>query len=359
MIGALTALRTWMRAGAFFPFDVYVDAHGALRIRSALGGAATRQAGLRIVRINGRDAGEVVTTMLQRMHGDSAAFRANLLGQRWWFFYWKMFGAPDAFALELEGGAHLQVAAARDMPVVLRDDASFERQFQFELLPGKAALLTIKAFAWTDKARYFAFTKDAFEQMRARGVQTLLIDIRANGGGDDDMWLDGILRYVASQRFRWGSSYVKRVLAGRAEPGQQVGDVVRGEITGWIDPEPAHPLHFAGRVVVLTGAASYSSAILFANTVQDFKMGVVAGMGGMARSRQTGGTQRMVLPNSGLTVSSPRLAITRPSGEASPVYMTPDLALEDDPLNPGAMIAAVLAHAAAANGAADQERRAR
>lgn len=337
--------------GAFFPFEVFIDAQGSPHIRSALGGGESAHAGARILRINGRDAGEVSAAMLALMHGDNEVFRANLLGQRWWFVYWKLFGTPDMFTLELDGGVRLHLAPARSEPVQLRDDASFERQFQFALLPGKAAVLTLKSFAWPDKARYFAFTRDVFAQLRAHGVQTLLIDIRANGGGDDDMWLDGIMRYVADKPFRAGASYVKRVLAGRAEPGQQVGDVVSGEISGWIQPEPAHPLHFGGRVYVLTGAATYSSAILFANAVQDFKLGVVAGVGGAARSRQSGGTQRVSLPNTGLAVSSPRLVITRPSGQSVPLLFEPTLALADDPRNPAAMIAAVLAHAAAASSA--------
>jgi hypothetical protein len=332
--------------GTFFPFEVFLDAQGAPHIRSELGGAATTLAGARIVSINGRDAKEVAAAMLERVHGDSQVFRANLLGQRWWFYYWKMFGKPAIFSLELEGGVRLQAAPTHSAPLLLRDEDSFDRQFQFELLPGKAAMLTLKSFAWPDKKRYLAFTEDAFEQMRALGVKTLLIDIRANGGGNDDMWIDGIMRYLAGTRFRWGASYVKKVLAGRAEAGQQVGDVVHGEISTWIAPEPDNPLHFDGRVYVLTGAATYSSAILFANTVQDFAIGAVVGEGGAARSRQSGGTQSLQLPNTGLMVSVPRLVITRPSGNDAPVLFTPDLLLADPPLNPRAMVDAVLAHAA-------------
>lgn len=331
--------------GTWFPFEVIVDAQGTPIVRRLLGGGPTGHAGARITRINGMDANEVAARMLDRVHGDTESFRRHLLGQRWWFYHWKLFGEPGAYATELENGERLRLAGVRTMPELLRDEAAFERQFQFKLLPGKAAYLKLGTFAWPDLEQYLAFTRDAFAHMRAAGVQTLVIDIRANGGGDDIMWIDGVMRYVADTRFRWASVYAKRILAGRpVEAGQKVGDVVRGEVTGWIAPALDEPLRFNGRLYVLAGAGTYSSAVLFANTVQDFGVGTLAGVGGTVRTRQSGGTQNVKLPHTGLVVSSPRLLFTRPSGSKEPLMLTPDLVLADDPFAPDAMVAAVLQH---------------
>ena len=64
--------------------------------------------------------------------------------------------------------------------------------------------------------------------MRDAGTRTLIIDIRANSGGDDDVWYEGIMPYIATKPYRNGSTYVLKIIEGRAKEGQKVGDVVRG-----------------------------------------------------------------------------------------------------------------------------------
>ena len=93
---------------------------------------------------------------------------------------------------------------------------------------------------------------------------------------------------------------------------------------------------------------TYSSAVLFANTVQDFRFGTLAGEGASVRSTQTGGVQKIALPNTGLVVWSPRFILARPSGERTPAWLTPDVSVTDDPLDPDAAVRALLATEASA-----------
>lgn len=333
-----------LKTGGYFPFEVALDERGDLRIVSLLGGGASRLAGARIVRINGQDVRLVVEELLARTHGDTPAFRAALLARRWWFFYWKLHGSPETYDIVVASGTPrtVRMAASRAEPVVLQDDASFEKQFGLTLLPNHAALLTVSSFAWPDEARYLAFTRDAFAELRDARVRTLIIDLRANGGGSDSPWMEGLLRYIADRPYRSGSRYTKRVLAGHQDEGQTIGDIVTGEITTWIAPDTGNPLHFSGRVYVLVGPSTYSSAILFSNVVQDYGFGAIAGSGAAVRARQTGGVQRIVLPNTGLVVSCPRFRITRPSGAADPEFLKPDTPLVENPRDPRATVDALV-----------------
>jgi hypothetical protein len=330
--------------GVFFPFEVHVTPAGEVLVRSQLGGAASPLAGVRIDSINGVDARRVSKELLARVHGDTPAFRAALLSRRWWFFYWKMYGATPDFDLVFNQGPseRRSVPGSSVQPEILAAADRFERQFSLELLPHRSALLTVQSFWWPDKPRFLEFTRDAFAKIRAAGVQTLIIDIRANGGGNDDMWMDGILPYVATKPYRWASGYRKKVLEGRQEAGQVPGDVVSGAVERWIQPEPAHPLRYAGTAYVLVGCSTYSSAVLFSNVVQDFGFGVVAGTGGCVRASQSGGVQRVVLPNTGLVVFAPRFVLTRPSGATAPEWMEPDVLVREDPLRARAAVEALL-----------------
>lgn len=330
--------------GGFFPYEVVVDPDGGLRIRAALGGAASPLAGTRIDRINGVPARQVVAELLERCHGDTAAFRADLLSTRWPFLYWKMYGAQANFELASADGRSLRAAAGATLPAYLDGQAAFDRQFRFELLPGDAALLTVDTFYWPDKKQFTDFTERAFAQLRAAKVKTLLIDVRANGGGNDDMWMDGILRYIADKPYRWASTYKKKVIKGRESATEKLGEVVDGAIDKWITPQADEPLRFAGATYVLVGRNTYSSAILFSNVVQDFGFATVAGAPGTARTRQSGGTQNFVLPASGLTLGVPRLIFQRPSG-ADAGLVRPDLLFADSAFDRRQLIEAVLAAA--------------
>jgi hypothetical protein len=122
-----------------------------------------------------------------------------------------------------------------------------------------------------------------------------------------------------------------------------VGEIVYGAIDSWIEPQPQNPARFAGSTYVLVGRSTYSSAVLFANVMQDFAFGTIAGSGGAARSKQSGGVYWLQLPHSGLALSMPRFVLARPSGSSAPALVTPDLPIMEDPFDSRSAINALLA----------------
>ena len=327
--------------GVLFPYEVHVSETGEIVIRSELGGSASALAGKRITQINGVPAARVAQALLALTTGETLALRAHLVSRRLWFYYWKVFGAPRAFDLVVESQP-LRVAGSAVLPASVQPPA-FDRLFQFEVLPGKTGLLTINQFQWPDREAFFAFTKDAFTKVQAAGVTILIIDIRENTGGDDDLWKVGVLPYIADKPFRNVSSYIKKVITGRASGSEKVGDVVHGFGDTWVAPDLANPLHFSGKTYVLVGRLTYSSAVLFSNVVQDFGFGQLVGAGGYARARQTGGVQSVVLPNTKLEISIPRFIADRPSGARDPALVHPDIVLPDSPFDRMELVDALLA----------------
>lgn len=331
------------QGGRFFPFEVSVSPDGAVVVTAALGGAATPYAGARLERINGIAARDIAESILARAHGDGPAFRAGVASRRWWLYYWKLYGAPTAYAIDIQGGPEaVRIDGSRETPLILADEQAFDRQFRFETLPCQSALLTLATFAWPDEREFFAFTRDAFARLEASGSKSLIIDVRENGGGDDSFWLHGVLPYLADKPYRWASTYRKRVLEDHRDEGEVVGTVATGELSTWMSPEPANPLRFDGTVTLLIGRSTYSSAVLLANVMQDFGFARVAGAGPAVRSRQSGGVQRSMLPHTGLVLGWPRFVLDRPSGEKSPALLTPDVVVADDPLRPGAAVEQLL-----------------
>lgn len=148
--------------------------------------------------------------------------------------------------------------------------------------------------------------------------------------------------YIATRPYRTGSTYRKKVLETSAAKGEVAGAVVHGEIATWHQPQVTNPLRFSGKSYVLIGPSTYSSAVLFANTVQDFGIATLAGTGGAARSAQSGGVKKFMLPNSGLAVWMPRFVLERPAGVRGDGLLRPDISLPQHPYRPQAQLDALL-----------------
>lgn len=314
-------LPDWRNQGAeaihqgigFFPFEIAINAGGYPAIVAALGGTATPLAGRRIMRINGQDARHVARSLLARMHGDTPAFRRALLAQRWWLIYSKLYGTPVAYDLVLEGARQpMRVMAGHALPAILQRDASFDRLFGCRVEAHGSAWMTVASFVWEDKARFFQFTHDCFAQIKAARSDRLIIDVSENGGGDDDMWKGGILHYVATKAYKQGSTYVERKASGA---------IAAGTVETPTLPAADEPLHFAGKMTVVIGPLTYSSAVLFANVVRDYGFGTLEGVGGAARTQQSGGVQSVTLPHTGLVLFYPRFVLDPPAGTIAPAYL--------------------------------------
>lgn len=322
--------------GRLFPFDVHVAADGELFIRSALNGEASALQGRHIDAIDGVPGRQISERLFAHINGDTPALQAALLSARFPFFYWKLFGDRQSYRLKV-AGVESVVEGRSDMPLAYAD-RSFEQLFRFEMPNARQAVLTVNQFYWREKSKFYDFTRAAFARMQAAGTQTLVIDIRANSGGDDDMWIEGIMPYIASKPFRNGSDYLLKVIEGRQKEGQKVGDVVHGSQSTY--PAPDNPLRFTGKVYVLIGPYTYSSAILFTNAVQDYGFATVVGTGGAARTTQSGGTQNVKLSRTQMGLVVPRFLLKRPSGAEGLVQ--PDVLIPEDPFRAATAVEALL-----------------
>jgi hypothetical protein len=329
--------------GTLFPFQVDVTPRCELSVHQDPGSAfLPGEAYARIRAVNGIPGNELCEQLMARVHGDTRVFRADLLSRRFWFFYWKLFGAPESYELTLEPGMPGGLEGTRRysgntrLPGLLDAEADFRRQFDLTLVAdatGKdadTAILSLRTFAWRNKDEVLAFTRQSFESLKRWSIRTLIIDLRDNGGGNDDQWIEGVMPYIATKRWRTASTYRKRVITPDASKGEKVGDVVAGQIENWYEPQPQNSLHFGGTVYVAVGPGTYSSAVVMATVFQDFGLGKVIGSGNSVRASQSGGTRRTTLTHTGLVVIAPRFVLTRPSGAKQPVLLDPDIALGAD-----------------------------
>jgi len=323
------------KGGTLFPFEVVFD-NNELIIKEKLNGKPSSLAGNAITKINGTPINKILEPLLKRTHGDSDNQRQAVLEKTFAIYYWMYFGEQKEFILDIKNSHHeihnISVKASND---IFYGDDSFESKFQFSVLDKKTALLTLNTFTWReDEDRVFTFFEKSFSEIKKQNLTHLIIDIRQNGGGDDNIWKKGILTYIADKPWKHASNYKVKILAGREDEGEKAGDVVTGELTNLSPVDDTNPLKFTGEVSVLVGPYTYSSSILFMNVIQDFKFGTLIGDKTGGKSGQTGGTQHKTLSNSKLHSVVPRFWIARPKGGKNLDLVTLDKVISYDKTQP-------------------------
>lgn len=316
--------------GGLFPFQVVFD-QDKLVIKSKTDGEASEFRGNEITHINGKRTSDFIQPLLQRTNGDSERFRKALLQRRLAEYIWLYYGDFESFDLTLTkyGKQQKRAFAASHAEFNLDDVEVFSKQFKFEILDESNALITLNTFNWGAKYKdVIAFLHNAFAQIQTKNIQHVIIDIRENGGGDDGIWIDGILPYIADKTWRTGSKNKFRVLKGRASEDRKVGDIIESENS--FREVDTSVKKFTGEVSVLISAFTYSSSILFANVIQDHQFGQLVGEATGGKSGQTGGTKALTLTNSKLKVVSPFFYLERPKGGDNHNPVEPDVVINYD-----------------------------
>lgn len=201
-------------------------------------------------------------------------------------------------------------------------------------IDGPVATLTMPTWSfWNSKFDWAAFIDESFARLQREKVPSLVIDIRANEGGDGAIGnrvLSHLIREPLSyQRLQNVSSYervpyalarhldtwdydffdrtgdVERISEGTAAGKFRV--MSRISAPGLITPA-ASP--YGGRTFVLVGAENSSATFVFADFVQRTRAATLVGQptGGNRRGLNGGELAWVVLPHSGVAVDIPLLA---------------------------------------------------
>lgn len=223
-----------------------------------------------------------------------------------------------------EERAHILAERYPDFPKT-RDD-----MWKFEILDHKVGVLTLNSFGlngWKAMTLdYKQFLADAFSTLADSNIQYLVIDIRENTGGNDEM-ADELFRYLTEYKAAFEREGRTRYV--------NFPESLKPHVQTWsnnpwyfnlhpAEPEPADGYYifkdnfredsvrsdkaiYQGRVFMLTGAANTSLAFYTAYRFQYQKLGWTVGQetGGNLNDINGGQILFLRLPNSGIEIDFP------------------------------------------------------
>jgi C-terminal processing protease CtpA/Prc len=324
--------------GAIFPLPVYVDDEGILRFAAGSNYPPQVRPHDEIVSINGTSSQRILSHAMPRMRGETETVRRLVFEYNFAAYLWSLYGSQESHVVvkrDLSGRSQeVVLPQSSESPRSLRD----LNAFHYEQVRTDVGYMEIRSFDHALKQDFDRFLTRTFAAIRASGVRKLIIDIRRNPGGAHEL-SDALLGYLSDKPLRGASSLIARVHESNRDiaPEASVGDVVTVPFEEWLAPLDRE-YRFDGETYLLIGRRTYSQAIVFATTFQDFNLGKVAGVGTDGWANQTGQVQMTRLTNTGLFAAAPLYIIIRPSGDKTRDGVRPDIPIEDDSQNPRRMV---------------------
>ncbi len=289
-----------------------------------------------ITSINGIKTAEMIRIMFDYMSEDGYANNVNYirLSSSFPYFHRNIFGLYKNYFVTYTDSNGIEKSVSlpyyEPSPDSVRNKLKMKRQkishqkrindirsLEFD---SSFALMTVTGFS---KGRLNNFFRRSFRELHKKNVQNLVIDLRANGGGDINKSVL-LTRFLRNTKFKVADSaysksknfspFTKNISSGflnnlglvfvtrkRNDEKYHFGYWERHEFS------PRRKNHFDGKVYVLTNGLTFSAAALFCNAVKGQENITIAG-------EETGGgwygnsgilIPNIVLPNTKLKVRLP------------------------------------------------------
>jgi len=295
--------------GYFIPLSIFWNGK-ELFIRENYSGNKEVRKGTKIISINGIASEKMIDFMLQRMMRDGNNFNYPIwvLNQYFFEYYSYFYGCPKEFHLVLETDNKKQekLIVKGLLKAELLDKIKSKKTNQKAISIGfdeSESIAVLRVEDWHNNVlrKYYRqnFKKEIiriFEQIKARKVENLIIDVRDNQGGDTQN-SKLLLSYLLDQSFELVKEY--KVIKN--------GELVKakGPQMGWHQPKKEN---FNGNLVVLINGGSFSNTGIFCSVLRKHNRAIFIGA-------ETGGSEFVIcsspktltLPNTKIQAVIPRL----------------------------------------------------
>jgi len=314
--------------------------------------------GYEVLKINGKEMTEIIETIKPLIANDGNS--EEVIGASFPFLLWavntsypysveimnKKTGLIEI--LELQGTNDLDKFRTQK-PIDTKE--KLQDFITFELLDRNIGYINAKSFLFVQNNEITkSFEKELesyFAELKEKGVANLIIDLRENGGGSSYP-ADAILQKIAKKPYQQTGGSTMRV-------SRQFGEFLDG--LPWAfrmiakegmmkdyhkyhigtnikeESKPSLPNKvknkFSGQVYVLIGPNTHSAAMMMANAVEDFDLGILVGEPTKSIPRELSNALPLKTPNAKIAFVVPATLFTRANGDANNFEpVKPDIIIE-------------------------------
>lgn len=188
------------------------------------------------------------------------------------------------------------------------------KPFEFKVMENKLGYIQLNTLEGNYEP-YMKFFDSCFSVVKRNGIRAVAIDIRKNTGGNS-INAELLLGYFNNSRYNlsgiknWKISQAyKDLLISNGDTANHYLQQLNNSIWKIGDCMPKEPryispdLFFDGKVYLLTGPITFSSANMLADGAKKFKMATLIGEPTGEKTTDFGESYHLILPNSRITVS--------------------------------------------------------
>lgn len=300
-----------------FPFEVIINNNRDIVLKNSYkSNELTLTAGSMITKVNGIPSTELISTLGQYVGGETEKLREQVTARRFRLGLWAVYGFVNNFEIELtQENITSSITISPSQGWQQKDAVTTNIPYYYEVIQPNIGYLYLDHFD-IEPDEFENFIDLTFAKIKQENISSLIIDIRNNPGGNTDT-VTYLSRHLANKPFRLVSSVREKLNQynrGLLNYKGEVGDIINKEWTDWEKPI-SNGNQFGGETYLLTGAISYSAAIVLATTLKDNQFATLVGetTGGFAN--QTAQGNLFNLPNSQLRAYIATRTLVRPSGD--------------------------------------------
>ncbi len=358
--------------GRLFPLDVRIIGERLFVVVDYTGEIPP---GAEILKINGFSISQLIEELTKYVSGEKLSYRiesvnTNFRALLWFAYSWEEFNitylSPSGKALQKPIKGMTWNELTRKAQELQKEFAKEEKEedskkiqypyYSYASMPElKTGVIDFRAFQ--DPEKFNLFLEETFRKIKEEEIEHLIIDIRNNSGGNSTLG-DALLDYLTDKPWRqfskielkvskqikeyykdplpalkkiYPESYESMYQASREwyrSVYQEISSLPEGEVFSsspeLIEPSE-NPLRFHGKLYVLIGSHTFSSAVNFAATVKDYGIGTLIGEETGGLPTHFGDIYPFWLPNTDLPAGVSHKKFYRPSGIDDGRGVLPDI----------------------------------
>ncbi len=330
------------------PFDIFTDDGKIFILRNFTDNNKITE-GDEIISIDGMEAKEILERLIKSSNKDgyNETYPLKMINQDFSEYFANVIAAKANFNIKIkQKGKVIEYNIESKSINEIRTIA--KSKYQFEKLPwyggtenpplkyenfDKTALLTLPTFGIynieDNGIDYKEFFKNTFTDINEKGIESLIIDLRGNGGGHADVGLE-LFSYLHNEPFKlfndihtitreipkedyftgstiWQRLQIKLALKKVNETKfiPRTWAAKRNKLTLSVK-EPSVPI-YNGKVYVLIDGWVFSASAMFSGLVKNYDRGIFIGeeTGGNPKIQIGDFEQMLTLPSSGLRIRIP------------------------------------------------------
>lgn len=310
----------------YFPFQLYFR-DGKAYVRHSYVQDATLPAGTEIKSINGRKMEDILQLLFRQVlaDGDVTSWKYEELSDQFAGYYATFIGPSKQLRIEYKEvmGKKGKLTIRGIKRNEITKQPVVNEGFQLTYPSGKVALLRIPVFQEATEGGFAHFLSTAFAEIKAKGITSLIIDLRGNEGGTDAFGFE-LYSYLALKPFRYYDRFTTAsdgnfsFLQYASLPPQfdylkqfivKVGNEYHFTAKEGLDVRQPKTDAFQDKVYILQNGRSFSVTSEFAAIARDNNRAVFVGeeSGGTFQGDNSGAFAIVKLPNTKIGLAVPLL----------------------------------------------------